>query len=97
MEYTPKPPILRTKVFSSILDNEPTEIADSKVMDKETFESLISCTDRDSDTKVCTVSEWTSPNTPYKRVVESDAEVSKYDTRKRASMSFKKVAADESW
>ena len=85
----PQRPIVESTVFESILSNEPTEISDSKVINKEVIGSLISCTDRDSDTKVCTVSEWTKPNTPYKRVAESESEVSKYMASNRVEFTFK--------
>ena len=66
-QYIPKRPTIFTKVYEAILAERPSSLEEVKTINKETYTSIISCTDQDSTTKACTTEEWKSHDSPFVR------------------------------
>ena len=65
-------------------------------MSQEAYSSLLSCTDHNKETKVCTKEEWLSESTPYVRTEESVLQEENYASFDRLRVTLSKKKATES-
>ena len=86
----PKPPVFIEKVYKSPFSNEPTDLQETKTMSKQTYNSVMSCTDSNSTTKACTPEEWLNPKSPFQRTEESKKLEDDYVLRSRFIITFNK-------
>ena len=85
----PQEPVQQVTTFHSALGERPSNLGNPNVINRQTYDAMISCTELDKDTKSCTKQEWLRKDSPYQISEQSKNEQSNYKTYTRIRINIK--------
>ena len=84
-----RPPKRYTTTFKSVLPVRPATPLNSKVINKQTYDTLMNCIDIADGTVSCTTEEWRMEDSPFKISEQSLPEMENFQTFTRLRIGIK--------